>query len=462
MIISEKSWSAYLERLRRVNDKAASLISQYIQQHDITTKDGHTALLEYVEAVVGKYSEGAAEAACQMYDAIAEASGKVLPAAEPAPTPTFGDVAKTLNGTMKHVTDPDGIGASCARLVKRTGVDTTMQNAIRDGAEWAWVPHGDTCGFCLMLASNGWQKASKKALKGGHAEHIHPNCDCTYAIRFDGKSNVAGYDPDALYEQYVVAGETRDERMRNMQKEYRAASPLKNQTVEIWRNEEERLAKIFISNSKHVKTHYERRFTNKFLHFKTEGKSISEYLENKRPLGGFRALPESQAVPVLREKAKEWIKGLTEYEKRIIKKYTYNSEDEKETQLYKRINAMLRGEIAGDEKLKMMANSISGAIKKTRLGNDIICYRCVDFPIYLNREVGSIFKEDQFVSASVTKKGALKKPFKITIYAKKGTRAAYIEELSEYKKQRELLIDKDTVFRVISKTDNSIDLEVIS
>lgn len=219
MIISEKSWSAYLERLRRVNDKAANLISQYIQQHDITTKDGHTALLEYVEAVVGKYSEGAAEAACEMYDAIAEASGKVLPAAEPAQTPTFGDIAKTLNGTMKYVSDPDGIGASCARLVKRTGVDTTMKNAIRDGAEWAWVPHGDTCGFCLMLASNGWQKASKKALKGGHAEHIHANCDCTYAIRFDGKSNVAGYNPERYREEYDNAeGTSWKEKMRSMER----------------------------------------------------------------------------------------------------------------------------------------------------------------------------------------------------------------------------------------------------
>lgn len=235
MIISEKSWSAYLERLRRVNDKAASLISQYIQQHDITTKDGHTALLEYVESVVGKYSEGAAEAACQMYDAIAEASGKVLPAAEPAQTPTFGDIAKTLNGTMKYVSDPDGIGASCARLVKRTGVDTTMKNAIRDGAEWAWVPHGDTCGFCLMLASNGWQKASKKALKGGHAEHIHANCDCTYAIRFDGKSNVAGYDPEALYEQYMAAGDNRDERLRNMQQAYQDVRVNEQQTGDVFK-----------------------------------------------------------------------------------------------------------------------------------------------------------------------------------------------------------------------------------
>ena len=53
-----------------------------------------------------------------------------------------------------------------------------LKNAVRDGAEWAWVPHGDTCPFCITLASNGWQKASRKVLKGGHAEHIHANCDC--------------------------------------------------------------------------------------------------------------------------------------------------------------------------------------------------------------------------------------------------------------------------------------------
>ena len=86
-----------------------------------------------------------------------------------------------------------------SRLVKQAGADTTLKNAIRDGAEWAWVPHGDTCPFCITLASNGWQPASKKALKGDHAQHIHAHCDCEYAIRFDSSTTVAGYDPDKGY-----------------------------------------------------------------------------------------------------------------------------------------------------------------------------------------------------------------------------------------------------------------------
>lgn len=97
---------------------------------------------------------------------------------------------------------PNGV----SRLVKRAGADTTLKNAVRDGAEWAWVPHGDTCPFCITLASNGWQKASSKVLKGGHAQHIHANCDCEFAIRFDHNTTVAGYDPEKYLAQYNAAG----------------------------------------------------------------------------------------------------------------------------------------------------------------------------------------------------------------------------------------------------------------
>ena len=64
----------------------------------------------------------------------------------------------------------------------------------------------DTCAFCITLASRGWQHASEAALRGGHAEHIHANCDCEYAIRFDGYSSVAGYDLEKYLHQYRAAG----------------------------------------------------------------------------------------------------------------------------------------------------------------------------------------------------------------------------------------------------------------
>lgn len=205
MVISDTAWLRYITNLRQVNDEAAGFVLQYLEANGIPTdRDTMNALIEYANAICAKYSEASAALAAEMYDALAALTGASVPPALPAPVPEMRDVAKAIVGTVKTGNE-DIISAAIARLVKQTGVDTTMQNALRDGAEWAWVPHGDTCAFCITLASRGWQKATKKALKGGHAEHIHANCDCTYAVRFDGKSNVAGYYPDDYLEMYESA-----------------------------------------------------------------------------------------------------------------------------------------------------------------------------------------------------------------------------------------------------------------
>lgn len=201
MQISEKTWNEYITRLSRLNQKAGQLMREYIDAHGTADTDD---LVAYAYGLVTKYSEGSAELACQMYEALAEAQGVYVPAAEPAATASYGEVARMVSATKDQ--NPANLPNGVSRLVKRAGADTTLKNAIRDGAEWAWVPHGDTCPFCITLASNGWQKASQKLLKGGHAEHIHSNCDCEFAVRFRSDTTVAGYDPDKYYRQYREAG----------------------------------------------------------------------------------------------------------------------------------------------------------------------------------------------------------------------------------------------------------------
>jgi hypothetical protein len=201
MQITAKTWNEYITRLSRLNQKAGQLMRQYIDTHGTGDAD---ALITYAAALVTKYGEGSAELACQMYDALAEAANAGVPAAEPAEPADYGEVARMVNATKNQ--NPANLPNGVSRLVKRAGADTTLKNAARDGAEWAWVPHGDTCPFCITLASNGWQKASSKVLKGGHAEHIHANCDCEFAIRFDHNTTLAGYDPEKYLKQYRDAG----------------------------------------------------------------------------------------------------------------------------------------------------------------------------------------------------------------------------------------------------------------
>ena len=199
--ITRKEWDRYVALLRRLDDRAASemramliALKMRYDAGEISADTFRQTLIEYGFALATKYGEGAAAAACDMYDAISTAQGVTVPAAIPAQTATIAEVAKTVNGTLK-TGNADIVAQAVGRLVKQAAADTTLQNAQRDGAYFAWVAHGDTCAYCLALAGIGWQKAGKKTLKGGHAEHIHSNCDCEYAIDHKGDLEIEGYNP---------------------------------------------------------------------------------------------------------------------------------------------------------------------------------------------------------------------------------------------------------------------------
>lgn len=56
---------------------------------------------------------------------------------------------------------------------------------------------GETCSFCLMLASRGAVYNTPEA-----ASHAHPSCDCRIVPSFDGGCDIEGYDPDEIYRQW--------------------------------------------------------------------------------------------------------------------------------------------------------------------------------------------------------------------------------------------------------------------
>lgn len=200
MQITKKAWLEYITKMSQISQKAADLMQSWVQKNGL---ENDKALLDYAYALSQHYGQAIGALSCQMYEATAAAQGVIVPTAEVADLPEYGEVAKAVKGTKKQ--SPNNIPGTLARLVKQVGADTTLKNAVRDGAQFAWVPHGDTCAFCIALASRGWQNTSKKAPRNGHAEHIHAHCDCEYAVRFDGKSTVAGYDPDKYLEEYYDA-----------------------------------------------------------------------------------------------------------------------------------------------------------------------------------------------------------------------------------------------------------------
>ena len=224
MKISQSDWIRYRDMMSRISKKAAAdFDAKFLGKIDAVDRK---EIIDYAMALVQKYSEASSELACQMYERIAELSGATIPPAEPAEAAKYGEVAKGINGTLKQ--SPEGKLCSDVvdRLVKRAGADTMLKNAERDRAQFAWVPHGDTCSFCIMLASRGWQNISRNALKNGHAEHIHAHCDCQYCVRFNRNTEVEGYDPDKYLEMYENAeGNKWQDKLNTMRRE---AEKIKN------------------------------------------------------------------------------------------------------------------------------------------------------------------------------------------------------------------------------------------
>lgn len=314
---------------------------------------------------------------------------------------------------------------------------------------------GNPCPKCLpfvgkILIDDVWSGGKKsdgpyplmsKAIKAGL---YHPRCKDSHTTYFPGISTA---DDTWTKEELESIGQANKQEAEQ-------------QHAERQHEKFERLAKYSLDEENQEKYGLKADMW-KTARFKTGGMGSRKYVDSKQPLGNFHAVPKGQAVNILRRDSEEWIALLTDAEKKAVKKYTYNSGDKRPNRFFERLNAMLRGDLPDDEKLKNYAGTISGALKKRRLQYDVVCYRNASINPIGDRPPGSIVKLKQFTSTSVIPSRTLKGKCEIVIYAPKGTAGAYIEKLSSFPDQRELLLDKDCCYRVKSNQGNKIELEAL-
>lgn len=202
MEFPEKVWNDYALAQNRISTRAKSAMRRWLDENGTGDR---AAMTERAYALSTTYGEASAALACEMYDAVAVLEGAELPPAEPAPTATWEETSDAVYGAADRSRNLEYLSGVVGRLVKQAGADTTLRNAARDHAEFAWIPMGtETCAFCIALASRGWQPASGD-LSGGHAEHIHENCFCEFAVRHDRGTRFPGFDPQKYLDMYYGA-----------------------------------------------------------------------------------------------------------------------------------------------------------------------------------------------------------------------------------------------------------------
>lgn len=164
---------------------------------------------------MSRFGDQAAAIACSAYDATMSELGMDVP-----PSVISNDVSERyVKATVESLIggDFDSLASGLARKayasVGRAANRTTIHNAERDyskGVRYARVPTGkEACGFCLMLASRGFDYTSRKSAgdMGFGFNRFHEHCDCR-VVAGDARTTVEGYDPDWLYAAYLDARAT--------------------------------------------------------------------------------------------------------------------------------------------------------------------------------------------------------------------------------------------------------------
>lgn len=170
---------------------------------------------DYAPALAQTYGEVSATAAAQFYDdARADSGPRSRFTARMAPSGAAEQVRSEMGWAWSPLrSDPftslDRLSGMVDAAALQDGRNTIVYNSERDksGPSWSRVPVGDTCAWCLMLASRGavyWTAASAGANK-----KFHRQCDCQPVPSWtaDGSDLPPSYKKDELYDLYRTARE---------------------------------------------------------------------------------------------------------------------------------------------------------------------------------------------------------------------------------------------------------------
>lgn len=195
---AEELHAAYATSLGTCTDlveKAIAELAPYMQAGDkASVALGYKALVteygSYTAQIALEYYEGMRTAA-----AIAQAYTPSAAAASPAWKLDM-DVSDAMKSGLVGVLQ----GRAVQRVLEQAD-DTLMQNAMSDPArpKYAVVPQAGACGFCRLVAANGYTYATESEATAKSWRHAH--CKCQVVVSFDG-SKAPGYDPKKYTAQY--------------------------------------------------------------------------------------------------------------------------------------------------------------------------------------------------------------------------------------------------------------------
>lgn len=193
---------------RRAASGIDSMIAEFMAEFpNATPEDVQAFTLEAMDLQLGIWGDAASARALEMFDEVCEREGipatsKHFDVIEMDKVQDALHYACTLH-LKKMDNDQVGYRKRCRMLmesyVHRCAWDSVVRNCEENRVRWARVPTGfETCAWCLMLASRGFDYLSSDTARAGN----HNGCDCMVVPGKKGTA-IEGYDPDAMYASWA-------------------------------------------------------------------------------------------------------------------------------------------------------------------------------------------------------------------------------------------------------------------
>lgn len=217
MQVSKDRISQYRKELDSAANDAAEFMSDYYDALRAANPNSSVAELrnmaiKSIKQALNAFSPQAGELAGELFDEIVKAEG-VKARFRYHKTIEQGLVEKKVHYLAKDLVDGNNqkFIDACATLtrfyVHREANTNMYRNVARSNIRWARVPSGtETCGWCFMLSSRGFDYTSELKAGGlGHKFHLH--CDCII-VPGTKETTIDGYKPEEMYARWVECANT--------------------------------------------------------------------------------------------------------------------------------------------------------------------------------------------------------------------------------------------------------------
>ena len=212
VMISQALLNSYRSQVDKQGDRAAqfmeSAIGTYMKKKpDATVAQVREFTYELMQSALPNFTDLSETLSCEFMEMLASKYGWDDVRPELFDTTDYELVDRKLHylaGLLTEDKDDEfkhKVADVTKYYVKRAAQENMIKNCDKAEVRYARVPTGfETCSFCFMLASRGFEYRDE--MTAGLLHKFHEDCDCIVVPGAKGRTKIDGYDPEGMYQRW--------------------------------------------------------------------------------------------------------------------------------------------------------------------------------------------------------------------------------------------------------------------